>query len=116
MMRLVERRHVDFAAQCRLRDVEWDRAVQVLFAPFEKWVLFYFQENVEIARRSAIRPRLAFVRQPQPRAVIHARRNVYLQLALDLLISLAVALRARIADYLPRAATGAARAPDGQKT
>ena len=66
-----------------------DGAVQVVFVALEERVLLHLQEHVEIARRAAVGAGLAFVGQPQARAVVHAGRDVDLELALHLPVALA---------------------------
>src|ERR1019366_5962949 len=90
-------------------------AVQVLFVALEEGVLFDLEEDVQIARRSAVRAGLAFGRQPYAGIVIDSRRNRNLEFALDLPEAVAAALAARVADDLARPAAGAASAADGEK-
>ena len=50
-------------------------AVQILLVPLEERVRLDLQEDEQIAVRTAVRARLAFIGEPQPRAVVHARRE-----------------------------------------
>ena len=77
-------------------------------------MLAHFENDVQIAGRPAIRTRIAFLRQPQPRAVIHAGRDVDLQLAVHLAVTFPRAHRAPLLDDLPRAVALPARAADGK--
>ena len=78
-------------------------------------VLLHLEEHVEIARGSAVAAGLAFAGQPQAIAIVHAGRNVDLELALHLAVAVAVALGAGIADDLAGAVAGAAGAADGEE-
>src|SRR6266446_5279019 len=66
--------------------------------------------------RPAVRSWLPFLRQAQTDAVVHARRDVHLELSLDLPVTLAVTLLTRRADDLARPAALAAGAPHGEET
>src|SRR5262249_47903078 len=110
-----ECRHIDLAAERRLCDVQWDRAMQVVLLPLEERVVADFEEDVEIAGGAAVGAGLAFAREPQPVAVVDARRNVHLQLALNLFETLTAALGAWVADDLTAAIAGAACPPDRKK-
>src|ERR1039458_6535359 len=90
--------------------------MQVLSLAIEEGMLLDLEEDVEIARRSAVRAGLAFGRQAYARIIIHSRRNRDLELALNLPEAVAAALAARVADDLARTAAGAASAPDGEET
>ena len=56
----------------------------------EEGVLLHLEEHVEIARGAAVRAGLAFAGQPQALAIVHAGRNVHLELALHLPVTVAV--------------------------
>src|SRR5690242_1600805 len=90
--------------------------MQVLLPPLEERVLAHLQEHVEIARGSVIGAGLAFIGETQTRTIVDSGGNIDLQLALHLLIAVAAALAARVADDLSRAVAAAARAPDGDET
>ena len=92
-----QRRHQNLRAQRRLRNADRNRAVEVGAAPLEKRVVLHFENDVEIARRPAVDPRLAFARHANPRLRIHARRNAHVDDARALDASLAAALRALLA-------------------
>src|ERR1035441_3348679 len=52
LVRLIERGHLDLRAQCGLRQVDGNGAVQILSLAVEEGVLLDLEEDVEIARRS----------------------------------------------------------------
>src|ERR1700693_3172673 len=78
-------------------------------------MFFHLQENIKIARGSAMEAGLAFARKSDSRPRIHARRNGDLEFTLRLPVTLAAAGGARIADDLASAITRAACAPDGKE-
>src|SRR5215831_302614 len=90
--------------------------MQVLFLALEERVFLDLQENVKVAGRPAVGARLPFAADTNSRAVVHARRNVHLELPMHLLVPVSAALATRIADDLPRAAARTARAPYGKET
>ena len=73
------------------------------------------QNHVQIAGRAAVRARLAFLRQTKLRAVVDARRNVDLQLALAPQIAVALAFLAGTAHDLAAAAALRAGPAHGKK-
>src|SRR5258706_2556052 len=75
-----------------------------------------FQHHVQIARRPAIWPRLAFAGNAQPRSGIHTRRNTQLNGFLAFEAPLPAAFLATLLHDLPRALTRRARARDGAKS
>src|SRR5260370_38647009 len=111
LVRLLECRHFDFRSQRRLRHVDGDGAMQVVFVALEERMFFDLEHNVQIARRSAIGSGLAFLRHAQARTIVHARWNIDLELALHWPVALTAALRARRANDLARASAVAAEAP-----
>src|SRR6185503_14898579 len=86
LVRHFEGGHFDFRAEGRLRDVQGDGAVQVVFVAFEERVRLYLEEYIQISRGSAVAARLAFAGEPQPHAIVYAGRDVDLQFALDLTV------------------------------
>src|SRR5258708_12984234 len=112
----VQSRHLQFRAESRLRDAQGDRAIQVRAAPFEERMLFDLEHNVQIARRPAVRPGLAFAGDAQSRSGIHARRNPQLNGLLALEASLPTTLLATLAHDLASALARRARARDGQES
>src|SRR5579883_1550347 len=115
LVRLFERGDFDLGAERGLRDIDRNGAVQVLLAALEKRVRLHLEEDVKVAGRAAVYPGLPFVGEAEPRAVIHAGRDVDLELALRLAASRAAAGGARIANDLTGAVAGAARAADGDE-
>src|SRR6266403_3974931 len=79
-------------------------------------MLFDFQHHVQIARRPAIRPGLAFAGDTQPCPGIHSRRNPQLNGLFALKASLTAALHAPLLHNLSRALTCWTRARDGKKS
>src|SRR6267154_2927017 len=79
-------------------------------------MLFDFEHNVQIARRSAVGPRFAFTGNAKSRSGIHTRRNTQLNGFLALEASLPAAFLATLLHDLPRALTRWARARDGEKS
>ena len=73
VVRTFERRHADLVAQHRLRNVDRNRAMQIVSVPFENRVLLDGEENVEIAVRAAVGAGLAFSRNAQTIAVARCR-------------------------------------------
>src|SRR6266403_2972773 len=112
----VQSRHLQFRTESRLGDAQGNRAIQVRAAPFEERMFFDFQHNVQIARRPAIRPGLAFAAATQPRSRVHARRNPQLNGLFALEASLSAALQAPLLHNLSRALARWTRARDGKKS
>src|SRR6266550_2173290 len=112
----VQSRHLHFRAESGLRDAQGNRAIQVRAAPFEERMFFDFQHNVQIARRPAIRPGLAFTADTQPRSRVHAWRNPQLNGLFALEASLTAALHAPLLHNLSCALARWTRARDGKKS
>src|SRR5437763_918441 len=68
----IERRHVDLSAQRRARDAHRDHAVQVVAVPLEDRVLLQPDLDEQVARRPAVRARLAVARAADAHAVVDA--------------------------------------------
>src|SRR5260221_2459773 len=79
-------------------------------------MFFYFQDDVQIACRSAVRAGLAFPCHAQPRSRVYSRWNPQIDGAFTLQAALAVAIRAALADDLPRSLARRARAGDGEES
>src|SRR5260370_21115309 len=79
-------------------------------------MLFDFEHNVQIARRSAVGPRFAFAGNAKSRSGIDARGNTQLNGFLALEASLPAAFLATLLHDLPRALTRWARARDREKS
>src|SRR5579862_3243911 len=71
-----------------------------------------FEHHEQIAGRTAVRPRLPFLRQTKLRSIVDAGRDVDFQLALPALIAFAVAFLARTANHLASAVALRAGAAD----
>ena len=113
---LFQRGNLDIRAQCGLAHVDRDGAVQVVAAALVEGVFLDLQHDVEIAGRSAVCAGLAFLGEPQAVAVVDARRDVDLEFANHLPVTLPMALPAGIAHDLAAAVAGMAGAPHRQKT
>src|SRR5258708_20750367 len=71
----VNRGHFDFCAQRGFAHRDRDFSVDVVAAPLEKWMRPYLYAQIQIARRRAHRPGVAFARNTQARTVGQSRRN-----------------------------------------
>src|ERR1043166_3728120 len=111
----VERLHVHLRAERGLREGDGNGSIKVVALPLEEFVLFDVDDDVEVARRAALRPRLALAREPQARAGLDPRRIPPLHLLLALDAPRAATLLARVADALARAAATAARPSHGEE-
>src|SRR5260370_13717920 len=109
----VESGNFELRAQGRLRYIDGNLAVQIVPMPVEDRMIADLENHVQVARRSPVRAGLSFLRQPQARAIIHARRHLDLQLTIHLPVSFALAHRTALLDYLARAIALSARAADG---
>src|SRR5579871_517485 len=89
--------------------------MQIGFLAFEEGMRPDLQKNIQVAGRAAIGARLPFVRQADSGSVVHAGRNVDLELLMYLLIAVPTALAAGIADDLSGSAAGTAGAADGEE-
>src|SRR5579883_1349068 len=111
----VEGVQLDRSAESGLRDVDGKGAMQVVFLALENRVFGDFDDHVEIAGRTAVDSRLAFLRQAKLRPVVHARRNIHLEPSLAANVAFASAIPARPADNLSASAALRASPPDGKK-
>src|SRR5437879_54830 len=109
LVRLLERRDFDLVAECRLRHVDGNGAVQVVILTLEEGMFLHLQHNVKISGRAAVRAGFTFVGEPQPRAIIDTRGYVDFDLALHRAVALAPAFRARRLNDLTSAPAVAAR-------
>src|SRR5437016_567159 len=105
--------HLQFRPESRLRDAQGYRAIQVRAAALEERMLFDFKHDVQIARRPAVRPGLAFAGDTQPRSGIHSRRNSKLDRLFALEAPLTAAFEAAFLHNLSRALASRAGAGDG---
>src|SRR5690606_5347157 len=103
-----ERRHLDLRAQRRLRQADRQLAVEVIAIALEDRVLANAHLDVEIAGLGAGRSGLAFTRQADAVAVVHAGGNLDLQGFLTLDAAVPVAVLAGIDDVASAAAAGRA--------
>src|SRR5438132_12150004 len=79
-------------------------------------MLFDFEHNVQIARRTAVGPGLGLTADTQSRSGIDARGNAQLDSFFALEPPLPATFRATLLHDLPRALTRWARARDGEKS
>src|SRR5271157_6343815 len=112
----IQARHLQLRAQRRSCDAQRNRSVQIRAAPLKELVLLHFQNDIQIAGRPAVRPRLAFALHSQPRSRIHAGRNAQFDIVLALEAPLSVALRTAFLDDLPGALAIGTRAVHGEKS
>src|SRR6266851_4065097 len=87
----VESGNFELRAQGRLRYIDGDLTVQIVPMPVEDRMIADLENHVQIARRSPVGTGLSFLRQAQSRTIVHARRNVDLQLTIHLPVSFALA-------------------------
>ena len=59
-LQTIERQDVDFGTQGCLRDIDWNRAVEVVLEAVENRMFFDLQEDVKVAGRTTIHTRLSF--------------------------------------------------------
>ncbi len=114
-MLALQSRHHDIRPHRRLRKRYRHHAVQVIPFALEERVLFDVQHDIQIARRTAKRPRLAVSREPNPRPVFHARRHLRLHHAFAYQPTFTLALRTRIGNHAPRTLTRRTRPRDTEK-
>src|SRR5712691_1204403 len=112
----VQSRHRQLRTESSLRDAQGDGAIQIRAAAFEKRMFLNFEHDVQIARRPAVRPGLAFAGDTQPRSGIDARRNPQLNGLFAFEASLPAALRATLAHNLTRALARRACSRDGEES
>src|SRR5690606_12223829 len=111
----VERRHLDRAAERGGRKADRHLARQILAVAREDRMRPHDDIDVQVARRTAVAARLSLARQPDPVAVVDARRHLHGQrpdLAHD---ARARAVRARLLDPGARAAADRARLLDREE-
>src|SRR4029077_19886508 len=89
---------------------------QIRAAALEKRMFLDFEYDVQIARRSAVRPRLAFAGDTQPRSGIDAWRDPQLNGLFALKASLPAALLAALFHNLSRTLARRACARDGEES
>src|SRR5579872_863699 len=90
--------------------------MDVVIAALELRVLFDRNENVQIARRSAVVARFSFGRHPQTRALIDAGRNLDRQRFFFADAARSVARGARVLDDFSSAAALRTRSRDGKES
>ncbi len=76
--------HLEFRTERSLRDAQRNCAVEVRAAPLKEGVLLHFENDVEIAGRSAVGARFAFALYAKARASVDAGRNAEFDGALAL--------------------------------
>ena len=115
LLRAVQRRDLDVGAADRLGDRDRHLDLEVVALALEDRRLGDVGDHEQVARRAAAQAGLALAGQPDPRAVLDARRDVdavLLELAQP---ALAGAGRARLLDHGARAAAARARAGDREQ-
>src|SRR5438552_1950807 len=116
LLRAVERRHVDFAAERDGREIHRNLAEQVHAVAAEELVLLHVNDDVETSWRTAGAPGFAFALQAQLLTSRDAGRNLHGDLAILRHTSGAAARLARVRDRLARAAALRAGACDGEES
>src|SRR6185437_1841303 len=112
----VESGNANLRAERRLRHGDGNIAVEVRAAPFEKRMLLYFDEGVQIPGGAAIRAGFAFAGNAQAHAAIDARGNRDFDGARTLDAPLTAALHATFANHLSGSAARGARPRYGEKS
>src|SRR5260370_17711725 len=107
-----QRRNHNLSPQRRLRHADGNGAEQVRAAPLEERMLLDLEDDVQVARRTAIRSLLAFPGNAEPRARVHSGRNAQINGAFALESSLAAAIRAAFPNHLSGALALRTRARD----
>src|ERR1035441_1354774 len=111
----IERGDGNLRAQRRLRERNWNGAIQVFAFTLEERMLLGVQYDVEIAGRSAVKTGLALARVEHARPFLDPRGNAHRDRALVRNASLASTLGAGIDDQFARALAGAAGARYGKE-
>src|SRR5688572_3124122 len=111
----VERRHVDAAAERGRREADGNLAAQVLTFASEDRMRLNGDVDVEVARRPAVAPGLAFASEPDPVAIVDAGRNLDRERLVLAHAAPAAALAARLVDRCARAAAARARLLNREK-
>src|SRR5579863_9464130 len=86
--------------------------MQIFAVALENRMLFHLDDDVQIARRTAVETGLSFARQLEMRSGLHARRNGDLQFPFATNLTLAPAMGARPAHDLAAASTLRAGTPN----
>src|SRR3984885_7450069 len=106
----------NFRSQCRLREGDDDRKMQIMPFALEVRVRLYCQHNVEIASIATVTARIAFALVADARAILNARRNLHLDGVLLLHAPFTDAGMAWFDDHLASSAADGAGACDGEET
>src|SRR5690606_4772683 len=104
-----EGRHHQCMPQSCLRNVDPQLDEQIVVAPLEYLMIADGNHDKEIARRPAVRARLALARDADLRALVNPCRDADFQLARVPYLPAAPALGARLGDRLARSPAGGAR-------
>src|SRR5208282_294090 len=108
----VQRRHVDFASERRLRKADRHFNDDVVFLAGEELMLLDVDDDVQVASGSSPVAGLAFAPQLEPRAIVDTGRNAHGQRLLPSEPALSLALGARVGNDHPFAAALAAGCRD----
>src|ERR1039458_2601684 len=111
----IERGDGNLRAQRRLRERNWNGAIQVFAFTLEERMFLGVQHDVEITGRSAVKTGLALARVEHARAFLDPRGNSYRYRALARNAALASALGAGVHDQFARALAGGAGARAGKE-
>ena len=115
LLAAVERRHLDVGAADRLGDRQRHLDLEVVALALEDRRRRDVGDDVQVAGRPAVAARLALARQPDPRALAHARGDVHLVVLDRLLLAGAMAGRARVLDDRARSVAARARLGDREE-
>src|SRR5882757_9751543 len=107
--------YLQFASERCGRHRDGHLTVQVVAVALEHLVLLDPDFHVQVARRPAIRARLALARQADPLSLVDAGRNADLEHLVALDAPVAVAGQARFRDHAPAAVAGRAGLLDREK-
>src|SRR3990172_897053 len=110
-----ERRHLDHRSERGLGEADRKLAQKARALALEEWVLGDPQDDEEVARGPAPRPRLAFARDAELAARVHPGRDLDPQRPLDRTLALAITAPALLGDDAPGAAAVAAGAGDAEE-
>jgi hypothetical protein len=107
---------LQLGAEGSLRNADGDGTVKIGSPAFEEIVFLDVEDDIEIARRAAVWPWLAFACDAEARAGVDAGRNAEINGSLAFDAALAAAIGAALFDNLTGALTGGASAINGEET
>src|SRR6185503_9162376 len=99
-----------------LRKGDRVRSVEITSLPLKPLVLGEMDDDIQIACRPALRPRLSFALNPQPGTSFHARRNLHFHLLFALEASNTTAFLTRIFHHATSTTTGLTGSRHGKES